>query len=76
MERKMEELGEKLVSSWFHRHSTVPESFVQPPESRPGELLVASGKTIPVIDLLGLDQDTLNLIMKASEEYGFFQVQT
>ncbi|KAF7822376.1 protein DOWNY MILDEW RESISTANCE 6-like [Senna tora] len=69
-------MGEMLVSSWFHLHPSVPASYVQPPESQPGEQPVASGKTIPVIDLGGHHdhEDTLNLILKASQEYGFFQV--
>ncbi|XP_028755917.1 hyoscyamine 6-dioxygenase-like [Neltuma alba] len=74
MEMKMEEM---LVASWYNMHSSVPPSHVHPPESRPGELLVASSKSIPVIDLGRCDHpphDTLSLIMKAFQEYGFFQV--
>ncbi|KAK4269638.1 hypothetical protein QN277_022769 [Acacia crassicarpa] len=72
-------MEEILLSSWFKLHPSVPSSHIQPPESRPGELLVAaSSKTIPVIDLGRCDDppphDTLSLIMKASQEYGFFQV--
>ncbi|KAK7295528.1 hypothetical protein RJT34_18438 [Clitoria ternatea] len=64
-----------LVSSWFHLHSSVPLSYVQPPESRPGMVAVASGKIIPVVDLGLHDRDEiLRHILKASEEYGFFQV--
>ena len=64
-----------LISSWFHLHSSVPLSYVQPPESRPGTVLVASGKTIPVIDLGAHDRaETLRHILRASEQYGFFQV--
>lgn len=65
-----------LVSSWFHLSSSVPSSYVQPPENRPcNGKVVASGKTIPVVDL-GLNDraQTLQHIFKASEEYGFFQV--
>ncbi|RDX67879.1 Protein DOWNY MILDEW RESISTANCE 6, partial [Mucuna pruriens] len=63
-----------LVSSWFHLSSSVPLSYVQPPESRPG-MVVASGKTIPAVDLGLLDRaETLKHILKASQEYGFFQV--
>lgn len=66
-----------LVSSWSHLYSSVPLSYVQPPESRPGTVAVASGKTIPVVDLGGHDHaETLRHILKASEEYGFFQVCT
>ncbi|TKY65043.1 Hyoscyamine 6-dioxygenase [Spatholobus suberectus] len=63
-----------LVSSWFHLSSSVPLSYVQPPESRPG-MVVASSKKIPVVDLGVHDRaQTLKHILKASEEYGFFQV--
>ncbi|XP_057436158.1 protein DOWNY MILDEW RESISTANCE 6-like [Lotus japonicus] len=68
-------MDHKLVSSWYHLHSTVPLSYVQPPESRPGTVTVASGKAVPVVDLGGHDRaETLKQIFKASEEYGFFQV--
>ncbi|XP_027351436.1 protein DOWNY MILDEW RESISTANCE 6-like [Abrus precatorius] len=68
-------MDHKLVSSWFHHHSSVPLSYVQPPESRPGLVVVSSGKTIPVVDLGVHDRaETLMHILKASEEYGFFQV--
>lgn len=64
-----------LVSSWFHLHSTVPLSYVQPPESRPGTASVISGKSIPVVDLGSHDHaETLLQVLRASEEYGFFQV--
>ena len=56
-------------------HSTVPESYILPPERRPSA--VPPCKTIPVIDLRGLNCDRTNLvqqIIKASQEYGFFQV--
>lgn len=75
----METMDEMLLSSWVNHHSSVPSSYVQPPESRPGRLIVSSGKTIPVIDLGGHDDDhhhadTIKQILRASEEYGFFQV--
>ncbi|XP_061344236.1 protein DOWNY MILDEW RESISTANCE 6-like [Gastrolobium bilobum] len=64
-----------LLSNWFHLHSSVPSSYVQPPESRPGMVVVASGKTIPVVDLGEQDRaETMRHILRASEEYGFFQV--
>ncbi|CAK8540767.1 unnamed protein product [Lathyrus sativus] len=64
-----------LVSSWFHLHSSVPLSYVQPPESRPGSAFVVSGKTIPVVDLEEHDHaEILMQILRASEEYGFFHV--
>jgi len=67
-------MDQKLVSSWFHLHSSVPLSYVQPPETRPG-MVFASGKKIPVVDLGVHDRDeTIKHILKASEDYGFFQV--
>ena len=55
--------------------SAVPESYVLSPEKRP--TAVPPCKTIPVIDLQWLDRDRTDLIqqiIKASQEYGFFQV--
>ncbi|XP_004491897.1 protein DOWNY MILDEW RESISTANCE 6-like [Cicer arietinum] len=65
----------KLVSSWYNLHSSVPESYVQPPERRPCNAVLSTIKTIPVIDLGGDDRDDIiKNIIKSSEEYGFFQV--
>jgi salicylic acid 3-hydroxylase len=69
----------KLVSSWYNLHTSVPQSYVQPPESRPCNavhVLSTNNQKIPVIDLGGHDRDDIiRNIIKASEEYGFFQVQ-
>lgn len=68
----------KLVSSWYNLHSFVPQSYVQPPESRPcnAVYVLSTNQKIPVIDLWGHDRDDIiRNIIKASEEYGFFQVQ-
>jgi len=47
---------------------------VQPPESRPG-MVFSPGKKIPVVDLRVHDRDeTIKHILKASKDYGFFQV--
>ncbi|KAH9729414.1 Fe2OG dioxygenase domain-containing protein [Citrus sinensis] len=65
---------EKLVSSWFNVRP-LPEAYVFPPEQRPGKLFFPQGKSIPVLDLGGQDRkETIQLIMKASKEFGFFQV--
>ncbi|XP_058077938.1 protein DMR6-LIKE OXYGENASE 1-like [Magnolia sinica] len=65
---------EKLVSSQVNNQS-VPESYVFPPEKRPGDVAVPTCNTIPVIDLGGSDQDeVIQQILKASEEFGFFQL--
>ena len=67
---------EKLVSSWSNTQTTLPESYIFPPESRPGVLPFPLGKTIPVIDLdHNHDQNsTIEQIIKAGQEYGIFQV--
>ncbi|KAJ7974282.1 Hyoscyamine 6-dioxygenase [Quillaja saponaria] len=72
----MENLEQMLVSSWCDVQSTVPNSYVHPPENRPGKFIVASSRAIPVVDLGGHDQanSTVQQILKACEEYGFFQV--
>lgn len=65
----------KLVSSWPNVQF-VPESYVHPPEKRPGKLVVQPCKTIPVVDFEGHDQtQIIQHIVKATEEFGFFQVQ-
>ncbi|KAK8982331.1 hypothetical protein V6N11_037502 [Hibiscus sabdariffa] len=67
---------EKLVSSWY-KNKTLPESYIFPPETRPGDLIVPTCKTIPVIDLgkaVGQNRTLIvRQILKASQEYGFFQ---
>ncbi|TKY65045.1 Hyoscyamine 6-dioxygenase [Spatholobus suberectus] len=64
-----------LVSSWYNLHSSVLSSYVQPPERRPGNAILASGKLVPVIDLGGHDRaDIIRNILKSSQDYGFFQV--
>ncbi|XP_054800170.1 hyoscyamine 6-dioxygenase-like [Prosopis cineraria] len=71
----MANLDEMLVSSWFNVESSVPSSYVQPPESRPGNLIPASGKTIPVVDLGAHDPAVVAAnILKACKDFGFFQV--
>ncbi|XP_061344235.1 hyoscyamine 6-dioxygenase-like [Gastrolobium bilobum] len=68
-------MDRKLVSSWYNLHSSVPPSYVQPPERRPGNAVIATGINIPVIDIGGHDRDDIiRDVMKASEEFGFFQV--
>lgn len=69
-------MDRKLVSSWYNLHSSVPASYVQPPERRPGNAVLATNMKIPVVDLGGHDRaDIIRNIIKSSEEYGFFQVQ-
>ncbi|KAL6978661.1 hypothetical protein U1Q18_020326 [Sarracenia purpurea var. burkii] len=66
---------EKIISSNRFSAQVVPESYVLPPEKRP--CVVLPCKAIPVVDLEGLGRDRTELIrqiMKASQEYGFFQL--
>lgn len=65
---------EELVSSWCNV-GAIPETYVFPPEKRPGKLIFTLDKSIPVLDLGSEDRNqTIQQIMKASEEFGFFQV--
>ncbi|XWS36412.1 hypothetical protein CRYUN_Cryun20dG0083500 [Craigia yunnanensis] len=64
----------ELLSSWCYDGS-LPESYVMPPERKPGKLVVPLGKFIPVIDLESNDRnEIIQQILKAGKEYGFFQV--
>ncbi|KAM1007518.1 hypothetical protein ACFX13_004150 [Malus domestica] len=71
----METLDQNLVSSWFDVQS-VPQTFVHPPEKRPGNSIdVPPCKNIPVVDLGSRDRShTIQQISKASQDFGFFQV--
>nr|XP_023895466.1 hyoscyamine 6-dioxygenase-like [Quercus suber] len=64
-----------LVSSWY-RDRAVPETYIFPPEQRPGKLIdVPVGNNIPVVDLGVHDQtQIIQQIFKASQDFGFFQV--
>ncbi|CAL5206904.1 unnamed protein product [Lathyrus oleraceus] len=64
---------EKLVSNWSNIQS-VPENYIFPPETRPGEdLKVPFSHSIPIIDLNDRTNTTQQII-KAAREFGFFQV--
>ncbi|GMI66448.1 DOWNY MILDEW RESISTANT 6 [Hibiscus trionum] len=65
----------ELISNWCHDGS-LPESYVMPPEARPGSnLIVPLEKSIPVIDLQRNDRDeSIRQILKAGKEFGFFQI--
>ncbi|KAJ0054055.1 hypothetical protein Pint_01739 [Pistacia integerrima] len=68
---------EKLVSMWY-KDESLPENYIFPPETRPGKSIVPLCNTIPVIDLsqaVGHNRtDTIQQILKASKEFGFFQI--
>lgn len=69
---------EKLVSIWSKDQQYLPENYIFPPETRPGKSIIPLCTTIPVIDLSkASDQNrsnTIQQILKASKEFGFFQV--
>lgn len=68
---------EKLISS-KSRLQFVPESYILPPDSRPGRIEFPLCETIPVVDLraeLGFDRAQLaKQIIQASQEFGSFQL--
>ncbi|KAL4341174.1 hypothetical protein GQ457_08G021010 [Hibiscus cannabinus] len=68
---------EKLVSSWFNDRP-LPQSYIFPPETRPGNHTIPGCNSIPVVDLSkasGHDRTTIvQQILIASREFGFFQV--
>ncbi|XP_058746216.1 hyoscyamine 6-dioxygenase-like [Vicia villosa] len=68
---------EKHISNWSSMKS-VPENYIFPPETRPGDVKIPISHSIPVIDLReahdGNRANTVQKIIKAAEEFGFFQV--
>ncbi|KAL3517691.1 hypothetical protein ACH5RR_020280 [Cinchona calisaya] len=68
---------EVLMSNWSDVQS-MPESYVFPPDKRPGKHIFPDCKDIPTIDLdkaEGLNRaEIIQQIIKASQEFGFFQV--
>lgn len=65
---------DKLVSSWCS-DKTLPESYIFPPDTRPGNLADAPvSASVPTIDLSGDRPDTIHKIIEASRDFGFFQV--
>lgn len=69
---------EKLLSN-KNNIKSVPKSYVLQPENRPGNLLVPKYVKVPVIDIGGENTSVdrpkiVHQIIKACEEYGFFQL--
>ncbi|WVZ25984.1 hypothetical protein V8G54_004528 [Vigna mungo] len=68
---------DKLLSSRFN-HESLRGDYICPPESRPGDLKIPFGSNISVIDLREAENgdriNTIQKIIKAYEEFGFFQV--
>ncbi|XP_024196861.2 flavanone 3-dioxygenase 2 [Rosa chinensis] len=72
---------EKLVSSWYNNVQPLPETYIFPPDARPGKLsTLPSSDNIPVINLGGGGAEghdrtrIVEQILGASQEFGFFQV--
>ncbi|KAK8541535.1 hypothetical protein V6N13_137853 [Hibiscus sabdariffa] len=63
----------KLLSSWY-KDQSLPESYIFPPDERPGTHLVPRCNTVPVIDLGDNRNHLVHQILKASQEFGLFQV--
>ncbi|CAI9288452.1 unnamed protein product [Lactuca saligna] len=66
-----------LTSNWSNIQS-LPESYVFPPERRPGTNNIPASKDIPIIDLekiYGPERyEIVQHIIKASQDFGLFQV--
>jgi len=68
---------EKFISNW-PSIGFVPEDYIFPPETRPGNLEIPVSSSIPIIDLGQVQNDdrtnTIQQIIMAAQEFGFFQV--
>ncbi|XP_068319550.1 protein DOWNY MILDEW RESISTANCE 6-like [Pyrus communis] len=65
---------EKLISNGRDLQY-VPESYILPLETRPGNVRVSLFESIPVIYFLGTDKPQLiKQITEAAREFGFFQL--
>ncbi|XP_047312495.1 protein DOWNY MILDEW RESISTANCE 6-like [Impatiens glandulifera] len=67
-----------MISNWSKVES-VPKSYIFPPGERPDDNLIAPScdHSIPIIDLQFLSSqrtEIINQILKASQDYGFFQL--
>ncbi|XP_024968709.1 hyoscyamine 6-dioxygenase-like [Cynara cardunculus var. scolymus] len=69
---------EKLVSSWYNTVKSVPQDYVFPEDTRPGDKIVPILENCPIIDLEekvpGDRNDIIQQVLQASQEYGLFQV--
>ncbi|KAI3773011.1 hypothetical protein L6452_04208 [Arctium lappa] len=69
---------EKMVSSWCNTVKSVPQDYVFPEDTRPGDQIVPILKNCPMIDLektvSGDRNDVIRQVLQASQDFGFFQV--
>ncbi|KAM3373750.1 hyoscyamine 6-dioxygenase [Capsicum galapagoense] len=64
----------KLVSSWCKNVQTLPESYIFPPDERPGEIAVPLSGSSPIIDFNTDHALILQQVIKAGQDFGYFQV--
>ncbi|XP_074287570.1 hyoscyamine 6-dioxygenase-like [Silene latifolia] len=71
------QIMKKLVSTWADG-KTLPDNYVFPPGKRPGDHVVPTSQSIPVIDFSKSKHQDRNYIVQqivqASQHFGFFQV--
>lgn len=60
------------MSNWSVQ--SLPENYIFPPDKRPGNHVFPVLKTIPVVDLDQPDEQIIQQIIKASRNFGFYQV--
>ncbi|KAI3514588.1 hypothetical protein L1887_13131 [Cichorium endivia] len=69
---------EKLLSNWSSAVKSLPENYVIPVDSRPGDVKVPFCKYIPVVDLkTALSRGrhhAVQQVLEASLDFGFFQL--
>ncbi|XP_076926807.1 hyoscyamine 6-dioxygenase-like [Bidens hawaiensis] len=63
-----------LVSTWSKTTQTLPENYIFPVNERPGSVDVPLFQNIPLIDLSANHSQTVQEILDACQEFGFFQV--
>ncbi|KAL8224950.1 hypothetical protein R6Q57_017507 [Mikania cordata] len=63
-----------LVSSWSKTTQILPENYIFPVDERPGSGEAPLCQNIPLIDLSATRSQTVQEILHACQEFGFFQV--
>lgn len=68
---------EVLTSNWSDVQA-LPESYIFPPERRPGNHKITTSKDIPIIDIEKINgperAHIVQQILEASQDFGLFQV--
>lgn len=64
---------EVLMSNWSKIQS-LPENYIFPADRRPGKHIFPVYKDVPIIDLQKARPQLVQDILKASQDFGFFQV--